>query len=197
MDLHGLISHIRDGRNDSENPHVVIPLHGRFKNELGERMHLILSVNVTKSGFKVRMWVERLIRTLWNEGKKDGPAICDKEGFLMESGIVNREFRDQLAMVQISRPDLIKPNLDVFELYNIRRSMRRGSSSIARRERVDQTIIDLVNRWSVRENSRGRSRGYSMRDYYTEIRLVMHTILPCSFVRFGILQWNISVHVSN
>lgn len=93
---------------------------------------------------------------------------------------MNKEFRDQLAIVQTNRPDLIKASIDVFELYNIRRSLRRGSSTIARRERVDKTIIDLVNRWSVREYTRGRSRGSSMRDYYTEIRLVMHTVLPYS-----------------
>ena len=87
---------------------------------------------------------------------------------------------EQLATVQSLRPDLIKPNINVFELYNIRRSLRRGSSSIARRENVPGTIIDLVNRWSVNEYTRGRSRGARMRDYYTEIRLVMHTILPYS-----------------
>ena len=180
IDLHGLISHIGDGRTDSKDPHVVILSLGRFKNEVGERMHLMLSVNTTKSGFQVRMWIERLVRTLMNEGKREGPAICDKDGFLMESGPVNKEFKEQLAIVQSLRPDLIKTNLDVFELYSIRRSLRRGSSSIARKERVDQSIIDLVNRWSVRENFRGQSRGYSMRDYYTEIRLVMHTLLPYS-----------------
>ena len=126
------------------------------------------------------MWVERLVRTLMNKGKREGPAICDEDGYLAESGLVNKEFREELVIVQSFRPDLIKPNLNVFELYNIHRSLRRDSSSIARRERVDQDIIGLVNRWSVRENSRGRSRGYSMRDYYTEIRLVLHTILPYS-----------------
>ena len=180
MDLQGLIAHIADGRHDLNSPHVVLPLLGRFKNETGERLHLMLSVNETKSGFKVRMWVERLVRILVNEGKRDGPAMCDADGYLIDSGMINREFREQLAIVQTNRPDLIKVSLDVFELYNIRRSLRRGSSSIARRERVDQQIIDLVNRWSVRENSRGRSRGSSMRDYYTEIKLVMNTILPYS-----------------
>ena len=115
-----------------------------------------------------------------NEGKRDGPAMCDPEGYLIGSGKVNQEFQEQLVIVQTLRPDLIKASIDVLELYNIRRSLRRGSSSIARRERVPQDIIDLVNRWSVREHSRGRSRGSSMRDYYTEIRLVMHTIQPYS-----------------
>ena len=178
MDLFGLISH--NGRNDPKTPHVVIPLLGRFKNETGERLHLMLAVNVTKSGFKVRMWVERMVRTLMNEGKRDGPAICDKEGYLLKASKMNSEFREQLAIVQARRPDLIKSTLDVFEIYNVRRSLRRGSTSIAMREKVPQSIIDLVNRWSVREYSRGRSRGSSMRDYYTEIKLVLHTILPYS-----------------
>ena len=181
IDFFGLRSHIMDGRFESEvEPHVVIPLLGRFKNEVGQRLHLMLSVSVTKSGFRVRDWVERLVATLWKEGKKDGPAICDKDGYVVESGRMNQEFREQLAIVQSVRPDLIKPTINVFELYNIRRSLRRGSSSIARREQVPGTIIDLVNRWSLNEYSRGRNKGSKMRDYYTEIRMVMHTILPYS-----------------
>ena len=181
MDFFGLRTHIKDGRSkNEEQPHVVIPLLGRFKNEVGERLHLMLAVNVTKSGFKVRDWVERLVVVLWKEGKRDGPAICDRDGYVIDSGKLNQEFRDQLAVVQLHRPDLIKPSINVYELYNIRRSLRRGSLSIARRENVPGTIIDLVNRWSSNENCQGRYKGYRMRDYYTEIRMVMHTILPYS-----------------
>ena len=180
IDLFGLISHIRDGRNDSETPHIVIPLLGRFKNETGERMHLMLAVNITKSGFQVRMWVERMLRILMNEGKREGPAICDEDGYLLKSAQINLEFRQQLAIVQNFRPDLIKETINVFDIYNIRRSLRRGSTSIAMREKVPQPVIDLVNQWSIRKTSRGRSRGSSMRDYYTEIKLVLHTILPYS-----------------
>ena len=73
IDLSGLIEHIMDGRADESSPHVVIPLLGRFKNEVGERLHLMLAVNVTNSGFQVRAWVERLVRivtqkvTWWNQ----------------------------------------------------------------------------------------------------------------------------------
>ena len=147
---------------------------------MGERLHIMLARSVTKSGFRVRDWVERLVVMLWKEGKANDPALCNEEGYVVEPFQVNQEFREQLAIVQASRPDLIKANINVFELYNIRRSLRRGSSTIARREGVPGTIIDLVNRWSVSEYSRGRSRGSKMRDYYTEIRMVMHTILPYS-----------------
>ena len=181
IDYFGLRTHIKDGKSESEEfPHVVIPLLGRFKNEVGERLHIMLARSVTKSGFRVRDWVERLVVMLWKEGKVNGPALCDEEGYVVEPFQVNQEFREQLAIVQATRPDLIKANINVFELYNIRRSLRRGSSTIARREGVPGTIIDLVNRWSVSEYSRGRSRGSKMREYDTEIRMVMHTILPYS-----------------
>ena len=116
MDLHRLISHITDGRHDLTTPYVVIPLLGRFKNETGECLHLILSVNVTNSGFQVRTWIERLVRRLVGEGKRDDPAMCDPDGYLIESGLINKEFREQMAIIQTNRPDLIKATLDVFEI---------------------------------------------------------------------------------
>ena len=121
-----------------------------------------------------------MLRILMNEGKREGPTICDEDGYLLKSAQINLEFRQQLAIVQNFRPDLIKETINVFDIYNIRRSLKRRSTSIAMREKVPQPVIDLVNRWSIRENSRDRSRGSSMRDYYTEIKLVLHTILPYS-----------------
>jgi hypothetical protein len=43
LDLNGLRRYLNEGKdpNDSR-PHVVAPLLGRFKNEIGERYHLIL-----------------------------------------------------------------------------------------------------------------------------------------------------------
>ena len=55
IDLQELISHIKDSRENREHTYVVIPLLGRFKNNLGEIWHLQLVASVTKSRFKVRM----------------------------------------------------------------------------------------------------------------------------------------------
>ena len=117
-------------------------------------MHLMLAVNITKSGFQVGMWVERMLRILMNEGKREGPAICDEDGYLLKSAQINLEFRQQLAIVQNFRSDLIKETINVFDIYNIRQSLRRGSTSIAMREKLPQPVIDLVNQWS----SRGMSK---------------------------------------
>ena len=140
----------------------------------------MLSVSVTKSGLKPRLWAERLVKSLLQEGKTDGPAICQEDGSLYDSSIINEEFRRQLIKIQTKRPDLIQPNLDVDEWYNIRRSLRRGSASTAREEGVKESTIDLINRWSGVEFKGGRRGGQKMRDHYTEIRMMKKSILKYS-----------------
>ena len=82
-------------------------------------------------------------------------------------------------MVQKDYPELIQPHLDVDEVYNIWRSLRRGSVSTAREAGVKEGTIDLINRWSGYENRGGRRAG-KMQDYYTEIRMMRKTILKYS-----------------
>ena len=124
--------------------------------------------------------MECLVVLLLREGKTDGPAICDKDGFVLSSEIINEQFRTYLKMVQDDHPDLIPPHLDVDEVYNIRRSPRRGSVSTAREAGVKEPTIDLINRWSGYENRGGRRAG-KMRDHYTEIRMMKKGILVYSF----------------
>lgn len=57
LDLKGLREYSRQGLSD-EIPHIVIPLLGRFKGEDYERFHILLTPNVTDSGFHIRMWME-------------------------------------------------------------------------------------------------------------------------------------------
>jgi len=73
----GLINNLPHGTDASETvPFVVIPLLGRFKNEDGEQCHLMLSASVTRSGFKVKQWLTRIVSIIEVEGKKSGPAFC-------------------------------------------------------------------------------------------------------------------------
>ena len=176
IDAGSLIKYIVKGKEHDDVPHVVIPLLGRFKNEIGERFHLMFSVNQTKSGFNVRWWVELLVSTLKLEKKRDGPAICDEEGFVIKSSYMNEEFHKQLLKVQESHPGLIDPTLIVEDEYNIRRSFRRGSVTTARENGVSKDTVDMINRWSKTEYKGGR-RGGSMRDYYTEMRMILKRIL--------------------
>ena len=182
IDLCGLINHLNDGKgpDDSTHPHVVIPLLGRFKNKISERLHLMLAASVTKSGFKVRRWVEMLVIVMAREKKFEGPAMCEENGEVVESRKINEEFWKQLAVIQQTWLDLIGANEDVVEIFNIRRSLRRGAQSTAREEGVSGPDIDLVNRWRSVESRGGRFGGGSMRDHYTDIRLMRKRLLTYS-----------------
>ena len=176
IDAGSLIKYISKGNNCNDIPHVVIPLLGRFKNEIGEIFHLIFSVNKTRSGLNVWWWVELLVSMLKSEKKMDGPAICDEEGFVIKSSHMNDEFHKQLLKVQGTHPGLIDPTLIVEDEYNIRHSLRQGSVTMARENGVSKDTVDMINRWSKTEYKGGR-RGGSMRDYYTEMRMILKWIL--------------------
>lgn len=87
VDLHGLRTHMHKGRENTSGtiPHVVIPLLGRFKNEVGERHHLVFLASSTKMGLQPRKWVEALIRVRESEGRFNGPAFVAIDGFVEES----------------------------------------------------------------------------------------------------------------
>ena len=148
IDAGALIRYFGAGSLEDDIPHVVIPLLGQFKNEVGERFHLMLAVNETRSGLNVRWWVEALTVLLTFEKNTAGPAICDREGFVLKSSLVNEKFHKQLLKVQESHPHLIDPLINVEEEYNIRRSLRRGAVTTAREHNGSKDTVDMINRWS-------------------------------------------------
>ena len=90
-----LIKHVNRGRLDAASPNVVVPLFGRFKGETGERSHLLIMTNTTKSGIAIRSWVERMVGWLENKGLTEvGPAICDEGGSLLPAYLVDLEFKN-------------------------------------------------------------------------------------------------------
>jgi hypothetical protein len=54
LDLYGLRLYLNEGKDPADpQAHVVAPLLGRFKNEIGEKYHLILLAPLTKSGIQM------------------------------------------------------------------------------------------------------------------------------------------------
>ena len=84
---------IREGKEHAQHPHVLAALMGRFKSKTGERNMLFTLANVTASGIQVRKWIERLVELLVSEGKHRfiGPAICDRDGVVLERWKLNNE----------------------------------------------------------------------------------------------------------
>jgi len=168
----GLINHLPHGKDRGEDlPFVVVPLLGRFKNEDGEKWHLMLSVSITASGFKARYWVERICKILMEENKQSGPAICHPSGRVIKAMEMDDEFHSQLERVQEKRPDLIPANVEVREDYSVFRSLRRGSTSRVGEVGIPDPIADLHNRWRKIEVGGGQISSSNMRANYTELRL--------------------------
>ena len=68
------------GKYDRREPHVLVSDMGILKAEDSEIMHLLPLVNVNSSAIMIRMWLERLLALLKEEGKKNFPAFCEMEG---------------------------------------------------------------------------------------------------------------------
>ena len=84
-----LIKHIKLGK-DHETPHIVIALLGRFKAEGGDRMHTFVLSNETKSGIKIRKWLELVVKQLTRERKDSYPAFCDEEGYMLNAKYIEK-----------------------------------------------------------------------------------------------------------
>ena len=174
LDLHGLRLYLEEGRAPQcQKPHVVAPLLGRFKNEIGERFHLVLLAPVTQSGLEVRNWLEMLVEVSAQEDRKRGPAFCDEKSGLVYSGNYEVRFFEVLSEIQQEDSELIPASVDVAEDYGVGRSFRRGSDSEAIAWGVDSSDIDAMNRWRVVERAKGRHPVFnSMREHYADVRIM-------------------------
>ena len=94
---------------------------------------------------------------------------------------MNKVFVTEILKVKEERPNLVVCKDEViWESYNIGRTYLRGSQTRSRKEGVPDAVIDLVNKWQkVKRNKRGKPSG-SMRDHYTEIRLIRKRLLSYS-----------------
>ena len=182
VEAEGIQKMIDRGKVEDETKleHVVIPLLGRFKNEDGERWHLMVSVPVTNSKFRVRKWIEKLVGILKEERRGLGPAFCDDEGNMLSYSWLDERFVEEVKRVQSSHPHLIDPESDVSENFSIYRSIRKGSTARTKDMQVDQSAIDLHNHWRTIENRGGSKSSKSMQDYYSDLRLTINSRLTYS-----------------
>lgn len=170
------------GLSDPNNPHVVIALTGRFKNEVGVFNHYIPLVTETTSGLQIKTWTERMLT--WYGPHRRGYVFRGDSGNRVSCGFYAAEILGVIREIQISEfqeeQNLVDPNCDVFEEYGMTRSFRRGSDSRAQAAGVSESTIDLVNRWRKSERSQGRQVHLKMNAHYADIRLLLNKFLPYS-----------------
>ena len=183
VDAERLCKHIDCGKHDPRQGHIAVPLLGRFKAEGGDRMHVFPIVNVTQSGIAVRLWVERLVALLKEEGKVDCPAFCDEEGYQLYASVIEEIFQPILVKMQSdpNHKNVVARTLDVSKWYLVARSLRRGAESQAINNGIQKPTIDLVNRWRGYERNRGKTpKSFDMMQYYAAAAHVRYEQLTFS-----------------
>jgi hypothetical protein len=70
--------------------------------------------------------------------------------------------------------------IEVGDHYSIFRSLRKGSTARATNMNVNETVIDLHNRWRSLERTGGQCSTRSMRAYYSDLRTTIHARLTYS-----------------
>ena len=68
----------------------------------------------------------------------------------------------------------------VIDDYQLKRSLRRGSTIEATNKKVPGESIDLMNRWRKRELAQGAEPGLAMRQVYTQTILALESTLRYS-----------------
>ena len=176
LDLKGLRDHFQE-----EKDYTTLALLGTVKGEHHERQHLLHAVNKTSSGLNVRMWVRRLLVVRFAEGRTEGPAICDHEGKVLTSFVLNQLFHEVLVDIRQSHSALFLTDVlsdeDVESLYNVFRSFRRGSDSQAISKGVSEIDIEVVNRWLKKEKAGGSRPHHSMKHHYADVNLLLDSFL--------------------
>jgi hypothetical protein len=166
--------------------YVVIALLGKIKGEGGDCAHLLPSVPKTSSGIQVREKLKHLLAFKKSIGQVTGPAMSDVKGKIYSSLSLNDAFLDILE-------DLFKMNGELFpasiedketllKQVQAYRTFRRTSDSIAIKEGVSQTAIDVVNRWQAVEKAKGSRPNRPMRQHYAKLELLLRPFLRYTLV---------------
>lgn len=182
MDLGQTRAKTQMGICHPDNPHVVISLSGRFKNEVGVLKYHIPVVEKTASGIDIRKWIERML--LWYGPDRKGYVFRDGVGNRVSAGHYAQSILGVIREIQQSglkeELDLVEGDCDVFEEFGMSRSFRRGSDSRALAAGVPPATVDLINRWRTTERAKGRNAQLKMNEHYSDVRLLLELYLPYS-----------------
>ena len=146
-DASGFYTHFEEGMNHPTYPHVMVYLLGRFKNEIGERNHLIPIAARAASGLQPGVWVGRLLELRLKQKVVNGPLFIgpnNKDPIKMS--VLVPMFYDLLLEIQEEYPRAISPKVEVPSAYGMSRSARRGATTQARVKGVSEPDIDVQNR---------------------------------------------------
>jgi hypothetical protein len=176
-DLYGLLKYNSSPLAEGKHRYVLIPLLGSFKNEDGERYHLMPLAFATSN---ISLWVERLVTLKKAQHQNRGPAFSDKHGRRLSAHWIEMEILDCLHLIQSEQPEVISKEVNVYEEYGISCSFRRGATTQACNQGVAENDINIINHWRQVEGGQGCRPKLRMQDHYSEVRQMVPALLRFS-----------------
>ena len=163
------------GRDLDTAPYVRLELIGEFKNESRTRTYSFHIPPSTKSGIKVRWWLNKLRKTRRREGHEVGPAFGHSSGQVARQAEFDEVLRKELnAMRNDPACDLIQADDDVDLNYSFNRTFRKSSENRARQLGVETSVQDATNRWRLDQRARGQViKHRSQREHYSHALFLM------------------------
>jgi hypothetical protein len=163
--------------------HILLSLEGRFKGQISRKKHKIPLIPVSASGIQNQRWFLRLVAEHERQGNTMGPIF--RKNPQAEEGAQIKHldvlFHKYLLVVQADRSDLIPETVDVLNDYSIRRSLRRGSTTQARNQKVPRDVINLNNRWRAEDLAGARAAATGdMLENYTDVVAAVESLLQYS-----------------
>jgi hypothetical protein len=137
---------------------------------------MMILARLTNNGLEPGKWADRLGESLQRRSIKNGFVFHTSKGKQSKIGDYEDDFIDCLVQARVVGPSLFTPDLNVVEVYSLRRSLRRGLTSAATNKGVPKESIEMNNRWRKLEAMQGRNPGMSMMAHYTDIRLAIPTL---------------------
>lgn len=178
LDLKSLIKH---NMGKPEKDHIIITLLGKVKGESQDRVHIMPASLITKSGLKLGSSINRLITVKKRFGFTGGPAISDHQGRILSSRDLDGYLHDVLEEIHQDQKSLfpmdVTDSTKLKEVYLNFRSWRRTSRSRSVEEKVSESDVKMVNRWSKVEAAKGRKPSLSVPDLYTQVELIKKPFL--------------------
>jgi hypothetical protein len=157
---------------------VRLPILGKLKGDSREETHHLRAVPVTRSGIQVRKWRDMLLRIHEEAHREAGPAICDDEGFLLSSAVMNQHLWEVLEEIydepdrEVPFPIAIGKRGDIRDLINLSRSPRRSSELRATKMDVSADDKEIVNRWKRKADAMGKQPVEKLRIHYADQELL-------------------------
>ena len=109
-------------------------------------------------------------------GARKGPAFCDLEGFVWDSVFINELLHEALEGIYSNENSLFPFGIQTINnirlRYGIYQSFCRGSDSRAISQNVSELDIQVVNRWSKKERSKGQKAAERMELHYADQNLL-------------------------